>query len=69
MEYYEGEWSGGKRSGWGRMYYKDGSIYEGQWLEDQHSGQGMLRLSRFQQLLHLRHFLELCLDLLHPILS
>ncbi|NXS92612.1 MORN3 protein, partial [Jacana jacana] len=45
MERYEGEWSSGLRSGWGRMYYQDGSVYEGQWLEDRPGGQGMLRLS------------------------
>ena len=28
-EYYEGEWYANKRSGWGQMYYADGSIYEG----------------------------------------
>lgn len=44
---YEGEWSGGLRSGWGRMYYPDGSIYEGQWLENKPNGQGMLRLRKY----------------------
>lgn len=29
VEYYEGEWYAGKRSGWGRMYYANGDIYEG----------------------------------------
>merc|ERR1711893_333701 len=43
-EYYEGEWYADKRSGWGRMYYADGSTYEGEWYDDQRSGQGMLRL-------------------------
>ena len=28
-EYYEGEWYADKRSGWGRMYYADGSVYAG----------------------------------------
>jgi len=46
-EYYEGEWHQNKRSGWGRMYYEDGSIYEGEWLEDQRNGSGMLRLGLF----------------------
>ena len=46
-ERYEGEWSGGQRSGWGQMYYRDGSIYKGQWLEDQPDGQGMLRLRKY----------------------
>ena len=47
VEYYEGEWYAGKRSGWGRMYYTDGSIYEGEWCDDARSGQGMLRLSEW----------------------
>ncbi|XP_025230025.1 MORN repeat-containing protein 3, partial [Theropithecus gelada] len=43
-EYYEGEWCGSQRSGWGRMYYSNGDIYEGQWENDKPNGDGMLRL-------------------------
>ena len=32
------------RSGWGRMYYEDGSVYEGEWYNDMRNGSGMLRL-------------------------
>lgn len=46
-ECYEGEWSNGLRSGWGKMQYKDGSVYEGQWLVDQPNGQGVLRLRKY----------------------
>ena len=42
QERYEGEWSQGERSGWGRMAYADGSIYEGEWLNDARSGLGLL---------------------------
>eukprot|EP00056_Hartaetosiga_gracilis_P001800 m.47741 g.47741 ORF g.47741 m.47741 type:complete len:231 (+) comp10786_c0_seq2:49-741(+) len=44
-ERYEGEWYKGRRSGWGRMHYSDGSIYEGEWLEDMRSGTGLLLLA------------------------
>ena len=43
-EYYEGEWQGGERGGWGRMTYADGSVHEGEWLRDKRSGKGLLRL-------------------------
>ena len=43
-EYYEGEWYGGKRSGWGRMYYSDELIYEREWYNDCHHGNSLLRL-------------------------
>lgn len=46
-ERYEGEWSSGQRSGWGRMCYGDGSTYEGQWLADRPGGQGMLCLRKY----------------------
>ncbi|EGD79438.1 hypothetical protein PTSG_10002 [Salpingoeca rosetta] len=44
-EMYDGEWFEGKRSGWGRMTYADGSVYEGEWLEDQRCGRGLLLLA------------------------
>lgn len=47
-ECYEGEWSSGLRSGWGRMCYRDGSVYEGQWLAGLPGGQGMLCLCKYQ---------------------
>lgn len=43
-EYYEGEWYCGQRSGWGRMFYHDGSVYEGEWSENKRNGKGLLRL-------------------------
>ena len=49
-EYYEGEWSRDKRSGWGRMYFANGSIYEGEWSQDKRHGQGLLLLC--ESLLH-----------------
>lgn len=33
----------GRKSGWGRMYYEDGSVYEGEWYDDKRHGQGMFR--------------------------
>eukprot|EP01147_Barroeca_monosierra_P011123 gene11123-3183_t len=41
---YDGEWQHGKRSGWGRMTYADGSIYEGEWENDDRNGRGLLLL-------------------------
>eukprot|EP00051_Salpingoeca_urceolata_P004632 m.66507 g.66507 ORF g.66507 m.66507 type:complete len:150 (-) comp13758_c0_seq1:126-575(-) len=43
-KYYEGEWHDGKREGWGRMFYPDGSVYEGEWLGGDRSGLGLLVL-------------------------
>lgn len=43
---YEGEWSEGLRSGWGRMYYENEDIYEGEWLKDKNHGQGIIRLGK-----------------------
>ena len=40
---FAGEWAQDKRSGWGRMYYEDGSVYEGEWKADQRNGLGMMR--------------------------
>ena len=37
---YVGDYSGGKKEGFGTFYYPDGSKYEGAWHEDQRSGQG-----------------------------
>lgn len=50
IDYYEGEWYNGKRSGWGRMYYGNGDIYEGEWLDDKRHGKGMLRLRKLNYL-------------------
>lgn len=33
------------KSGWGRMYYADGSIYEGEWYNDKQNGIGLLKLA------------------------
>lgn len=45
-ERFEGEWFEDERSGWGRMYYADGSVYEGEWLNNQRCGRGLLLLGR-----------------------
>jgi len=33
--FYDGEWLFGKKWGYGRKIYFDGSTYEGGWVEDQ----------------------------------
>lgn len=43
---YEGCWSEGCRSGWGRMYYESGAIYEGEWMKDKNHGQGIIRYGK-----------------------
>lgn len=38
---YEGEFSKGKREGWGVLHYATSARYEGQWHEDSKQGQGV----------------------------
>uniref|UniRef100_A0A8C4Q4E1 MORN repeat-containing protein 3 n=1 Tax=Eptatretus burgeri TaxID=7764 RepID=A0A8C4Q4E1_EPTBU len=40
-ERYEGHWLFGRRSGWGKMTYADGSVYKGEWKKDQRNGDGL----------------------------
>ena len=39
---YEGELHNGKRHGYGRQKWKEGTIYEGQWKNDLAEGRGAL---------------------------
>eukprot|EP01017_Pseudomicrothorax_dubius_P030791 TRINITY_DN3868_c0_g2_i2.p1 TRINITY_DN3868_c0_g2~~TRINITY_DN3868_c0_g2_i2.p1 ORF type:complete len:491 (-),score=68.30 TRINITY_DN3868_c0_g2_i2:81-1553(-) len=42
-EIYIGNWTEGKRDGYGSLLYSDGSVrYEGQWRNDEFNGQGVL---------------------------
>ncbi|KAJ9451560.1 Phosphatidylinositol 4-phosphate 5-kinase 2 [Diplonema papillatum] len=41
--YYEGEFAGGVRCGWGRMVFPSGSAYEGQWRADKMAGFGTMQ--------------------------
>ncbi|XP_041626540.1 MORN repeat-containing protein 1 isoform X5 [Vulpes lagopus] len=37
---YEGEWKGGKKHGWGKLLFKDGSYYEGEFVDGEITGEG-----------------------------
>ncbi|XP_055275367.1 MORN repeat-containing protein 1 isoform X8 [Moschus berezovskii] len=37
---YEGEWRGGKKHGWGKLLFKDGSYYEGDFVDGEITGEG-----------------------------
>lgn len=37
---YEGAYTDGRKQGFGKFWYVDGTVYEGQWHEDQKSGEG-----------------------------
>jgi len=39
---YEGDCVNGKRNGFGKLIYKDGSIYEGNWLNEKKNGHGKM---------------------------
>ncbi|CAD8131733.1 unnamed protein product [Paramecium octaurelia] len=42
--FYMGQWSDGKRHGFGKQLYPFGSIYEGEWYNDQQQGYGRMVL-------------------------
>ena len=42
---YEGEWNGGKRSGYGKLTYNADLAFEGQWDADEMAGMGVLYAS------------------------
>lgn len=42
---YEGEWQRGKKEGFGKFKFRDGSVYEGQFKKDKASGQGKLEFA------------------------
>ncbi len=41
LDYYEGEWKNGQRTGTGTMVWKNGAVYEGQWQEGTRHGSGV----------------------------
>ena len=42
---YEGEWSAGKRSGYGKLTYSAELSFEGEWAADEMAGMGVLEAS------------------------
>lgn len=40
---YQGNYEDGKREGWGKYEFEDGSVYEGNWNSDEMNGVGTYR--------------------------
>jgi hypothetical protein len=40
---YQGEWKNKKKSGWGKMTWKNGGFYRGQWSDNTKEGYGYQR--------------------------
>ncbi|MEE0928223.1 MAG: hypothetical protein UIG59_03440, partial [Acutalibacteraceae bacterium] len=42
LDYYEGDFVDGKRSGKGKLFYKSGTIYDGEWKDNVRHGMGKM---------------------------
>jgi len=43
IDFYEGDWVNGKKTGSGIMQFRNEESYEGEWLDDQYHGYGVFR--------------------------
>lgn len=39
---YDGQWTNGKKNGFGTMVYGDKSVYSGSWANDKRNGEGKM---------------------------
>lgn len=67
MYRYEGEWKDNKKTGWGRMTWRNGGFFRGQWVDNSKEGYGYQQVadsfSPFSSILQYPHSLfSSCLD-------